>query len=49
MLPHFSQPFRRATWLPFVFSNAGSRQFSLLKFMGIELKISRRTTLLRFL
>jgi hypothetical protein len=29
MLPHFSQSFRRATWLPFVFSNAGSRQFSL--------------------
>jgi hypothetical protein len=29
MLPHFSQPFRLATWLPFVFSNAGSRQFSL--------------------
>jgi hypothetical protein len=27
--PHFSQPFRIATWLPFVFPNAGSRLFSL--------------------
>ena len=29
LVPHFSQPFRRATWLSFVSANAGSRLYNL--------------------